>query len=320
MESARGQPPGCSGLEVSEFALFVTILQREHGFEPSKALHDDLVAALVSLLPREPWLHKRSALASVLRCLAESGWSLSVSAHDRVLSGAAAGTAAAEHSSSTGPALTASQARAVAHAWRAFAMQAGSPARATLPVVLRAVGASPEAPMLGSVQRLSGAGAASELLEGTLHQLVSAQSVEDVARVHNAAGEDFGRSMSAQPFSGWPCCAPHGARPGVHACPPSLLLGCAWQRTRPPALEARRGWACGGVLSGFLALYCAYRSSVSRAGTRGSRMRGLSARAPLPCCQACGRRLNAGCQSAQRGSWAPQHGTLPAWGCWVTIS
>jgi hypothetical protein len=256
-------------------------------------------------------------------CLAESGWPLSVSAHDRVLSEllrAAAGTAAAKHSSSTGPALTAPQARAVAHAWRGFAMQPGSPARATLPVVLRAVGASPEAPRLGSVQRLSGAGAASELLEGTLHQLISAQSVEDVAGSTTPLARTLAASPSAQPFSGWPCCASHGARPGVHACPPSLLLGCAWLRTRPPALEARQGRACGGVLSGFLALYCAYRSSVSRAGTRGPRMRGLSARAPLPSCQSCGRRLNAGCQSAQRGSWAPQHGTLPAWGCWVTIS
>jgi hypothetical protein len=58
VESARGQLPGCSSLELSEFALFVTLLQREHGFEPSKALRDDLVATLVSLLPREPWLHK----------------------------------------------------------------------------------------------------------------------------------------------------------------------------------------------------------------------------------------------------------------------
>jgi len=47
---------------------------------------------------------------------------------------------------------------------------------------------------------------------------------------------------------------------------PPLLLGCAWLRTRPPALEARQGWAGGYVLSGFPALYCAFRPSVSRAG------------------------------------------------------
>ncbi len=194
VESARGQLPGCNGYEVSELALLVNILQHKHGFEPSKALLDDLAAALVSLLPREPWLPKRGAFATVLHCLSESGWPLSVALHDRVareLLRAAAGTAA-EHSSSTGPALTASQAKAVMNAWLTFAVQPGSPARATLPAVLRAVGALPEAAVLGSVQRLRGAGAASAFQQAILRQLISAQSVEAIARVHDAAGEYFG--------------------------------------------------------------------------------------------------------------------------------
>ncbi len=197
MESARGQLPACNGLELAEFALFVDLLQREHSFEPSKALLDDLAAALVSLLQREPWLHNtRSAVVGVLKCLAQSGCLLSVSLHDQVvgeLLRSAAGTAAAEHSSSTGSALTASQAEAISNAWRALATQPWSPARATLPAVLRAVGGSPEAPVLGSVQRPGGAGAASERTRAILRQLCSAQSVEDVARVHDAAGEHFGR-------------------------------------------------------------------------------------------------------------------------------
>jgi len=196
VESARGQLPGCNGLELAELALFVDLLQREHGFEPSKALLDDLVAALVSLLPREPWLHTQSALVGVIKCLSESGWPLSVSLHDQVVSEllhSAAGTAAAEHSSSTGSNLTASQAEAISHARRAMATQPWSPARATLPAVLRAVGASPEAPKLGSVQRPRGAGAASKRTRAILHQLCSAQSAEAVARVHDAAGEHFGR-------------------------------------------------------------------------------------------------------------------------------
>jgi hypothetical protein len=197
VESARGQLPGCSGSELSEFALLVNVLQLKHGFKPSKALLDDLAAALLSLLPREPWRRKRGAVATVLDCMSESGWQLSVALHDRAASEllrAAAGTATAEHSSSTGPAvLTASQAKSIVHAWLAFAAQPGSPARATLPAVLRAVGALPAAPMLGSAQRLGGAGAASELLPAILRQLSSAHSVEAVARVHDAAGAYFGR-------------------------------------------------------------------------------------------------------------------------------
>jgi hypothetical protein len=69
------------------------------------------------------------------------------------------------------------------------------------------------------------------------------------------------------------------------------------------------------VLFGFPAPYCAFRSLVLRAVMRGAPMRRRSARARLPCCQACARRSNAVCQSAQWGSWAPQRGTLPAWGC-----
>jgi hypothetical protein len=69
------------------------------------------------------------------------------------------------------------------------------------------------------------------------------------------------------------------------------------------------------VLFGIQALYCPFRSSVLRAGMRGAPMRRLSARAPLPCCQACGRRSSAVCQSAQRGNWAPQRETFPTWGC-----
>jgi len=196
VESARGQLPACNGLELAEFALFVDLLQREHGFEPSKALLDDLAAALVSLLQREPWLHTRSAVVGVLKYLAQSGCLLSVSLHDQVvgeLLRSAAGTAAAEPSNSTGSALTASQAEAISNSWRALATQPWSPARATLPAVLRAVGGSPEAPILGSVQRPCGAGAASKPTRAILHQLCSAQSVEDVARVHDAAGEHFGR-------------------------------------------------------------------------------------------------------------------------------
>ncbi len=196
MESARGQLPGCNGYEVSELALLVNILQHKHGFEPSKALLDDLAAALVSLLPREPWPHKRSALALVLNVLSEGGWPLSVALHDQAaneLLRAAAGAATAQRSRSTGPAfLTASQAKAIVHAWLAFAAQPGSPARATLPAVLRAVGALPEAAVLGSVQRLRGAGAASAFQQAILRQLISAQSVEAIARVHDAAGEYFG--------------------------------------------------------------------------------------------------------------------------------
>jgi hypothetical protein len=195
VESARGQLPGCSCLELSEFALLVALLHREHGFEPSKALLDDLAAALVSLLPREPWLRKRGALATVLDCLSECGLPLSVALHDQVASEllrAAAGTASAD-SRSTGPAMTASQAKAIVHAWLAFATQPGSPARATLPAMLRAMGALPEVAMLGSVQRLRGAGAASELRRAILRQLSLSQSVEAVARVHDAAGEYFGR-------------------------------------------------------------------------------------------------------------------------------
>jgi hypothetical protein len=195
VDSARGQLPGCSCWELAEFALLVSILQCEHGFKPSKALLDDLAAALASLLPREPWLRKRGSLAMVLNLLSESGWPLSVALHDQAASEllrAAAGTASAD-SRSTGPALTASQASALVHAWLAFAAQPGSPARATLPAVLRAVGALPAAPMLGSAQQLGGAGAASELLPAILRQLSSAQSVEAVARVHDAAGAYFGR-------------------------------------------------------------------------------------------------------------------------------
>jgi len=197
MESAHGQLPGCSCWELAEFALLVALLRREHGLEPSKVLLDDLAAALVSLLPREPWPHKRSALALVLNVLSEGGWPLSVALHDQAaneLLRAAAGAATAQRSRSTGPAfLTASQAKAIVHAWLAFAAQPGSPARATLPAVLRAVGALPAAPMPGSVQRPRGAGAASELLAAIMCQLSSAQSVEAVARVHDAAGEYFGR-------------------------------------------------------------------------------------------------------------------------------
>jgi len=194
VESARGQLPGCTGWELSEFALLVSILRREHGFEPSKALLGDLAAALASLLPREPWLCKRGALAMVLNVLSQSGWPLSVALHDQAASEllrAAADTASA-NSSSTGPALTAKQARAVVHAWLAFATQPGSPARATLPAVLRAVGALPEVAMPSSVQQPHGAGTASELPPAILHQLSSAQSVEAVARVHDAAGAYFG--------------------------------------------------------------------------------------------------------------------------------
>ena len=175
-------------------ATSVNVLQHEHGFEPSKALLDDLAAALVSLLPRVPWKHARGALSKVLDCLSESGWPLSAALHDQVASEllrAAAGTAAAEHSSSTGPALTALQAKAVLYAWLAFAIQPGSPARATLPAVLRAVGALPDAAVLGSVQQLGADGAASEVLWAILRQLSSAQSVEAVTRVHDAAGEYF---------------------------------------------------------------------------------------------------------------------------------
>ncbi len=194
MESARGQLPGCTGWELSEFALLVALLRREHGFEPSKVLLDDLAAALASLLPRVPWLRKRAALALVLNVLSQSGWPLSVALHDQAASEllrAAADTASA-NSSSTGPALTAKQARAVVHAWLAFATQPGSPARATLPAVLRAVGALPEVAMPSSVQQPHGAGTASELPPAILHQLSSAQSVEAVARVHDAAGAYFG--------------------------------------------------------------------------------------------------------------------------------
>jgi len=81
------------------------------------------------------------------------------------------------------------------------------------------------------------------------------------------------------------------------------------------ACDAKQGSAGGGVLFGFPALHCAYRSSVLRAGMRGARTRRLNARAPLLCCRACGRRLSAICQSAQRGSWAPQRNTLPTLGC-----
>ena len=195
VESARGQLPGCTGWELSEFALLVALLRREHGFEPSKVLLDDLAAALASLLPRVPWLRKRAALALVLNVLSQSGWPLSVALHDQAASEllrAAADTASA-NSSSTGPALTAKQARAVVHAWLAFATQPGSPARATLPAVLRAMGALPAAPMLGGAQRLRGAGAASELLPAILRELSSARSVETIARVHDAAGAYFGR-------------------------------------------------------------------------------------------------------------------------------
>jgi len=194
VESARGQLPGCTGWELSEFALLVALLRREHGFEPSKVLLDDLAAALASLLPRVPWLRKRAALALVLNVLSQSGWPLSVALHDQAASEllrAAADTASA-NSSSTGPALTAKQARAVVHAWLAFATQPGSPARATLPAVLRAVGALPEVAMPSSVQQPHGAGTASELPPAILHQLSSAQSVEAVARVHDAAGAYFG--------------------------------------------------------------------------------------------------------------------------------
>ena len=195
VESARGQLPGCNGLELADFARSVALLHCEHGFEPSEALLDDLAAALATVLPREPWPHKRGALAMVLNCLNECGRPLSVALHDQAASEllrAAAGAASAD-SSSTGPALTASQARAVVHAWLAFAIQPGSPARATLPAVLRAVGALPEVAMLGSVQQLRGAGAASELLRASLRQLLLSQSVDAVARVHDAAGEYFGR-------------------------------------------------------------------------------------------------------------------------------
>ena len=130
----------------------------------------------------------------VLNVLSQSGWPLSVALHDQAASEllrAAADTASA-NSSSTGPALTAKQARAVVHAWLAFATQPGSPARATLPAVLRAVGALPEVAMPSSVQQPHGAGTASELPPAILHQLSSAQSVEAVARVHDAAGAYFG--------------------------------------------------------------------------------------------------------------------------------
>jgi len=195
VESARGQLPGCSGLELSELALVMDLLHRNHGFEPSKALLNDLAAAMASLLQREPWRRTRGALATVLGCLSACGWPLSVALHDQVVSEllrAAAGTATAEHSSSTGPALTASQAKAILYAWLAFATQPGSPARATLPAVLRAVGALPETAVLGSVQQLGAAGAASELLRAVLNQLNSAQSVEAISRIHDAAGEYFG--------------------------------------------------------------------------------------------------------------------------------
>ena len=196
LESARGQLPGCGCWELADFALFVSILQCEHGFKPSKALLDDLAAALASLLPREPWLRKRGSLAVVLNLLSESGWPLSVALHDQAASEllrAAASSAADEQSSSTGPTFAASQARAIVHAWLVFAAQPGSPARATLPAVLRAVGALPEVAMLGSVQQLRGAGAASELRRAILRQLSLSQSVEAVARVHDAAGAYFGR-------------------------------------------------------------------------------------------------------------------------------
>ncbi len=197
VESVRGQLPGCSGSELAEFAMIVNHLRLKHGFEPSKALLDDLAAALVCLLPREPWLRKRGALAMVLDCLSQSGWPLSVALHYRAASEllrAAAGSAADEQSSSTGAAiLTASQAKSIVHAWLAFAAQPGSPARATLPAVLRAMGALPAAPMLGGAQRLRGVGAASELLPAILRELSSARSVETIARVHDAAGAYFGR-------------------------------------------------------------------------------------------------------------------------------
>ena len=108
MESAHGQLPGCSCWELAEFALLVALLRREHGLEPSKVLLDDLAAALVSLLPREPWPHKRSALALVLNVLSEGGWPLSVALHDQAaneLLRAAAGAATAQRSRSTGPAF-----------------------------------------------------------------------------------------------------------------------------------------------------------------------------------------------------------------------
>jgi len=217
----------------------VNLLRRKHGVEPSKALLDDIAAALVSLLPREPWLRKRGALAMVLDCLSQSGWPLSVALHDQVASEllrAAAGTAAAEHSSSTGSTLTASQAKAIWHAWRAFAAQPGSPARATLPAVLRAVGAPLEAPALGSVQRLRGAGAASELLQAILYQLSSAQSVETVAWVHDAAGEHFGGEHVCAAIQRLAVLCPSRCAAWC-ACMLAIAAarGCAWLRTRPPA-------------------------------------------------------------------------------------
>ncbi len=246
MESARGQLPGCSGFELTELARWVTIMQRERGLEPSKALLDDLAAALVSLLPREPWLPKRGALVTVLKCLSESGWLLSVALHDGVvgeLLRAAAGTAAGEHSSSTGSTLTALQAEAIARAWRAFAAQPGSPALATLPVVLRAVGAPLEAPVPGSVQRLSGAGAASEEpLEGILHQLVSAQSVEAVARVRDAAGEHFGREHVCAAIQRLAVLCPSRC---AAWCACMLAAAAAWLRVaaHPPSRPLNQGKA-----------------------------------------------------------------------------
>jgi hypothetical protein len=66
--------------------------------------------------------------------------------------------------------------------------------------VLQAVGALPEAAALGSVQRLRGAGAASALQQAILRQLYSAQSVEAITRVHDAAGEYFGREHVCAAF------------------------------------------------------------------------------------------------------------------------
>jgi hypothetical protein len=82
-------------------------------------------------------------------------------------------------------------------------------------------------------------------------------------------------STYAQPSSGWPRCAPRGERPGVRACPPSLLHGRMQLRLRSKAGLGRRRcavWHPGVVL-------CVQVLSVARRHARGAREEAERARA-----------------------------------------